>query len=282
MIISKTRSTLNLVCIFVFLIFTNVAFGQTLIKGRVIYGNDAAPASAVSVEVLNHKGLETLTDNSGDFSLQVPNAKSNDSIVFTSVGYKSLKLPVSSAAKKTEFLLTEHVKDMESVVVFSRAQVLGSTTESIGYFRSWNYERKGAEIGRLISTPYKQYKIDKVRFKAANFCDACLLKLHIREAVAGRPGDEILEDSITLNVNELTLEGKVPEFDLTPYDLTFREKELFVSIEVIHCSTDRKSKSCSFSFAGTEKGAYIYKTGVNDDWNVTDDHTIYLKLFLRY
>jgi hypothetical protein len=282
MIIILSRNRISIIGIFLFFIFPIASFSQTHIKGKVIYGNDAGPASAVSIEVLNQKGLETITNNSGEFSLHIPNPKNTDTLVISSVGYKSLKLPVSSAAKRTEFLLTENTKDMESVTIFSRAQVLGSATESIGYFRSWNFDKKGGEIGRLIKTPFKEYKIDKVRFKAANFCDVCLLRLRIRNVINGKPGEDILQDSISLNVNDLTLEGKVPEFDLTPYNYTFKDKEVFVSIEVISCSPAGKNKTCSFSFAGTEQGAYMYKSSKDEVWNVTDDHTIYLKLFLRY
>jgi hypothetical protein len=120
-----------------------------------------------------------------------------------------------------------------------------------------------------------------VRFKGGNTCDTCLLRLHIRKVVDGKPAEEILTDSVSVYVNKLSLDTKIPEFDLTPYDLIFSEKEFFVGIEVLRCGNGKKG-FCSFSFAGTEKGEYIYKSRLADDWSSTDDYTIYLKLFLRF
>jgi hypothetical protein len=82
-------------------------------------------------------------------------------------------------------------------------------------------------------------------------------------------------------VNRLSLDTKIPEFDLTPYDFTFTENEFFVGIEVLNCGNGKKG-FCSFSFAGTEKGEYVFKSKAEADWKTTDDYTIYLKLFLRF
>lgn len=276
------NSILNVIS-FLFIIaivsIPNIVFSQVTLKGKVIYRNDAAPAAA-SIGLLNRKNIETMTNFAGNFSLHIANSKSNDTVVISSVGYQSIRLPVSIALKKSEFILSEIVKNLESVTVFNTA-VLGSTAETVGYFRSWNSKNTGGEIGRTFRLPYKKYKIDKVRFKVANFCDTCLLRLHIREVIDNMPGEEIVDDSISVTINKLMLNGKVPEFDLTPYDLSFTEDELYVSIEVINCGT-KPNESCSFSFAGTEKGAYIYKSTPESEWQVTDDYTVYLRVFIRY
>ena len=108
-----------------------------------------------------------------------------------------------------------------------------------------------------------------------------MLRLHIRKVENGIPGEEILTDSVSVFVNRLSLDTKIPEFDLTPYDLTFTEKEFFVGIEELGCGNGKKG-FCSFSFAGTEKGEYVYKSKATREWASTDDYTIYLKLFLRF
>jgi hypothetical protein len=198
------------------------------------------------------------------------------------VGYESLKVPVSAAVMKKEFVLKQSVKNLEPVMVFKKQEVLGSTSESIGYYRSWSTENTGGEIGRFFYLPHKKYKIDKVRFKVANLCDTCLIRVHIRAVKDGKPDEEILKDSITLSINKLSLDDKVPEFDLTGYDYTYSQDELFISLEVLNCANPKKG-FCSFSFAGTDKGAYLYKSkGVNDWQQPFDDYTIYLKVFLRY
>lgn len=255
-------------------------FSQSTLTGKVIYQKDNAPAAFANIELL-HNPASTMTDRAGNFKINIQNPKRTDSILISSVGYETIRMPVSAALTKSVFVLKEIVKNMEPVTVFSSHQVIGSMAESVGYYRSWNHEKTGGEIGRIFNLPYKEFKIDKIRFKAGNTCDTCLLRVHIRNVVNGKPAEEILTDSISLYVNKLSLDTKIPEFDLTPYDLTFKQKEIFVGIEVLNCSNGNKG-FCSFSFAGTEKGEYFYKSKASTDWQSTDDYTIYLKLFLRY
>ncbi len=262
------------------ILIPNMVIAQLTIKGKVIYRTDAMPAAFASVTLLNHKSIETMTNFAGNFSLHIADSKSNDTVVISSVGYQSIRMPLYVAAKRSEFVLSEMVKSMEGVTVWN-TQVIGSMSESVGYYRSWKHENTGGEIGRIFHLPYKKFKIDKIRFKAGNLCDTCLLRVHIRKVVDGLPGEEILGDSISMFVNHLSLDMKIPEFDLTPYDLTFIEKDFFVGIEVLNCGNGKKG-FCSFNFAGTEKGEYVYKSKGSNEWQTTDDYTIYLKLFLRF
>ena len=274
----------NIISLFLFasiLFFPEIIFAQTAIKGKVIYQDDVAPAALVNIELLHDKGTKTFSDNTGNFYLNVTNSQKNDTVVISSVGYKSIRMPVNTAITKSVFTLSGSVKSMEGVTVFNSNEVIGSMSEKVGYYRSWNYEHTGGEIGRIFNLQYKKFKIDKIRFKAGNTCDTCLLRLHIRHVEDGKPGDEIFEDSISLFVNKLSLDSKISEFDLTPYDFTFTEKEFFIGIELLNCGNGKKG-FCAFNFAGTEKGEYLFKPRAGSEWKNSDDYTIYLKLFLRY
>ncbi|MEO6254607.1 MAG: carboxypeptidase-like regulatory domain-containing protein [Ferruginibacter sp.] len=276
-----TTKRILFVLVFAIALIPNLVIAQDSFKGRVIYSADATPAAFASIEIINKKGVQTMTNFAGNFSLHIPNSKSNDTVVISSVGYQSIRLPLYIAAKRSEFVLTEVVKNLQGVTL--RPLVIGSTSETVGYYRSWNDKHTGGEIGRIFKLPYAKFKLDKVRFKAGNSCDTCMLRIHIRKVVDGMPAEEILPDSISLLVKKLSLDTKVPEFDLTDYDLTITEKEFFVGIEVLNCSNG-KNGSCAFNFAGTDKGAYFYKARAGNEWKSTneDEYTIYLKLFLRF
>jgi CarboxypepD_reg-like domain len=281
----KSRSPLfyifSLLLFFFFLCFSQNTFAQASIKGKILYKRESLPASFVSIELLKHKEKKTMSDKAGYFQLPVTEAEKKDTVIISSVGYQSIKMPVTEALTKSVFTLPEMVKTIDGVTVFNSHEVIGSMSESVGYYRSWNNEHTGGEIGRVFYLPYDKFKIDKIRFKAGNTCDTCLLRLHIRYIENGAPGDEIINDSISLYVYNLSLDSKVSEFDLTPYDFTFKEKHFFVGLEVLNCGNGTKGK-CAFSFAGTEKGEYLYKTRPYNDWETSDDYTIYLKLFLRF
>jgi hypothetical protein len=263
------------------LFISQFTFAQTAIKGKVIHDNDDAPATFASIELAHDKGAKAMSDNTGNFNLNISESQKKDSIIISSVGYKTVRMPVSAALKRSVFTLSQSTQTIEGVTVFNSHEVAGSTSESVGYYRSWSRKGSGGEIGRFFKLPYKKFKIDKIRFKASNTCDTCLLRLRIRSVENGQPGEELFQDSISAFVNNLSLDSKVSEFDLTPYDLTFTKKEFFVSMELLNCGNGKKG-SCAFNFAGTEKGEYLYKSSAGGDWQSTDDYTIYLKLFLRY
>ena len=278
---------ISIIATIAILLIPGFALSQTTIEGKVFYKDDATPAPFVNVEVPNQKGVQTMTSYKGNFSLRVPDSKSNDTLVISAVGYQSIRIPLKSAAKRSAFVLTEIVKNMSEVTVFNSHEVIGSKSETVGYYRSWAHNNTGGEIGRIFTLPHKKFKIDKIRLKAGNTCDTCLLRLRIRKVENGEPTDEIFKDSISLFVNRLSLDSKVSEFDLTPYDFTFTENTFFVGVEVLRCGNGKKG-NCTFSFAGTEKGEYLYRTNNKEDtkWEMTnpsdENYNIYLKLFLRY
>ena len=258
-------------------------FSQATMKGRVIYRKDARPAARASVSLLR-KNKVIMTDEAGNFLLRMPpGTRNNDTLVISSVGYENLILPVKEAMYRTDFVLTEFSKNLTPVTVkyFTSHEVIGTTRESVGYFRSWNYDSTGGEIGRIFKVPYAEYKVDKIRFKVSNMCDTCLIRLHIRKVVDNIPGEELLKDSITLTVNRISLDDKAPEFDLGAYDLLLDQPAIFIGFELINCKHPGR-KDCSFCFAGTEQGVYNYKKSTAPYWEKTDDFAIYLKMYLRY
>lgn len=266
---------------FLFLLFAaQNLLAQTQLSGKVTYGSEDAPAAFASIEFVNDKDVKSMTDNAGNFHVTIKESHKKDSLLISSVGYKTLRIPVTAAMGKKVFNLSESVKSIEGVTVFSSHNVIGSVSESVGYYRSWS-DHTGGEIGRVFSLPYKKFKIDKIRFKAGNTCDTCVLRLHVRKFEDGVPGEEVFRDSVGVMVSRLSLDSKISEFDLTPFDFTFTEKEFFVGLEVLNCGNGKKG-SCAFNFAGTEKGEYLFKSTADGAWQKTDDYTIYLKLFLRY
>ena len=270
-------------CVALFLTVPSMVFSQVHFRGKVISKKDARPAAFATIQLMHQKG-GSLSDKSGNFSFRVPKVKNDDTLTISSVGYESLKIPVALALKSSEFVLNESTRSLESVVVksFTSHEVIGSNAEASAYFRSWNYKKKGGEIGRTFQIPHKEFKIDKIRFKVDNMCDTCQMRLHIRNVVNGLPAEEIIRDSITVSIRSLTMDDKIPEFDLSPYDLTFSQKEIFVSLEVSNC-TNSTPGPCSLSFVGTEMGEYMYKPGAASEWSeMTNNYSIYLKLFLRY
>ena len=289
---NKLNGTIYLfIWIIVFLlIIPSVIFSQTLLTGRVVNKITTAPVAYASIEIMKQKA-STACDKSGNFSILVDKINPGDTMMISSIGYKNLKIPVSEAAKFSIFELITDSIVLEPVIFksFSRRAIQGSlSSSSSGYNRSWNFFGNKGEIGRLFGLPYEEYQIDKVEFKVASFCDTCIIRLHIRGVENGMPGEEIITDSsaekkgITVLVKSYYKEREIHEFDLSSYHLVTDFPLLFVGLEVVNCK-DARNRDCSFSFAGWEKGKYIYRSDSLSNWTISsDDFTIFMKLHVNY
>lgn len=265
-----------------FSISFNLVQAQSVIKGNILYEKDGKPAAFASVK-LTTQNTGAISDASGSFSLSVHHLKSTDTLLISSVGYEDLKMPAQKAVQLSQFKLQESQKMMESVVVrsFKKEEIAGAKSETVGYYRSWNADNTGGEIGRSFLPGHKEYQIAKVRFKVYNTYDTCIIRLHIRELNNGEPGRELLRDSVAQVLNRSAIADKPYEFDLDKYNVILSQKNIFVSFEVLE-GTQSDNTSRSLSFVGSEEGDYFYKSGERDSWHTSDGYTIYMKLLLKY
>lgn len=265
--------------------YFSTAFAQSEIRGKVQDAENGKFIRGASVGLLNSK-RGTLTDSTGYFNFYVAKAKKTDTIIISSIGFIPLKITVGQAKLQSIFKLAESFKEMKTITVkaFSNRSSSGSIIESAAYFRAWNYERTGGEIGRIINLPETEYKLDAVKFKVNNSCDSCLFKLHIRDVNAGLPGIDLLSDSIGLLVNSQMVwsNKKMPEFDLSSYNIVLRGKQIFVGVEVQGCVQPTFSP-CSLSFVGTDKGGFVFKSNYRAEWQLSaGDYDIYEKVEFSY
>ena len=270
----------ELILLFVFC--SDPASAQSFISGKVLNGRDGKPVSSATVVVPGKRFRQS--DANGNFRFTLNDYKQTDSLIITSVGFNTLRIPVTDASRIKEFRLTEQAKVLQPLVLTSYLNegISGSKSEITGYFRSWNTNNTGAEIGKIFYINQNEYKLERVRFKVNNQCDTCLVMLHIRAMVDDAPGDEILYDSITTSVKRLSFDDRFSEFDLRPYNIVLKQREIMVSMEVLHCTKSGKP-DCSFCFIGTEEGDYYYKSGKKSDWFKSEnDYSIYMRLIYKY
>ncbi len=252
------------------------------IKGTIIYEKDSTPISFASVKLLNHNN-GSISDSNGNFSLMLQDLDQSDTILISSVGFESLKIPIKKALLKSKFVLQGYSKNLESIIIksFSKEDIAGAKSDIVGYYRSWNTRKTRGEIGRSFILTYKEYQIAKVRFKIYSNCDNNIIRLHIREIINGQPGKELLTDSVAILINKATLADKTYEFELNKYNIVLTQKNILVSFEVIE-GTKSDYTSCSLSFVGSELGNYLYKSSLDDYWHFTNDYAIFMKVFFKY
>ena len=264
------------------LFISNHAISQVQLSGKVINNRDGKPVAFATIGISGKRFRQS--DANGNFRIPVPAFKSSDSLVISSVGFKTFKLPVSVAISLSEFRIHEQTTNLQPLVLKSYLNegVSGSRSEVTGYFRSWKTTGTGGEIGKIFYINHGEYKLERVRFKVNNQCDTCQVRLHIREVVDDLPGDEILYDSISTEIKRLSFDDRFSEFDLRPYNLVFKQQSILVSLEVLHC-TRSGATDCSFCFIGTEAGKYLYKDRRQNDWIESENgYSIYMRLIYKY
>lgn len=275
----RTASAIKVLYFFL-LLHPVLLFSQVKIEGKILEENNN-PVPYATIKLLNHtEGV--ISDASGLFTLWLNTLKNSDTLLISSIGYEPLKIPALKAVKKGQYILKAYSKKMEPVVVrsFSKEDVAGAKTDNVGFFRSWNTNHTGGEIGRSIYVPHKEYQVSKVRFKIFSSCDTCIVRLHIREFNGGLPGYELLRDSVALTLIKASVADKMYDFDLLKYNLILKKENIFVSFEVLKGSSG--TQPCSFSFVGSDPGVYLYKSTEDGAWNMADYYAIYLKVFFRY
>lgn len=277
-------SIISLRIIIILTLLTPAAVGaQTVIGGNVLNRKSHTPIANVSV-CLNKKKKGSVSDTKGHFVMPVSGFKSTDTLVLSSVGYSTLKIPLSDAMLVREFFLTEEAKQLDDIVIktYTNHRTEGSLSEVDGYFSSWTTQKDGGEIGRMIRLKSNEIKIEKIRFKANSQCDTCFIRLHIRSLNNGLPYMDLLQDSTTIQINRSSFDDKYAEFDLSQKNIIIKNhRYLFISLETIRCNSANNG-SCTLAYIGTEEGRYLFRTRDYRDWEESNSNSLYLKLFYSY
>ncbi len=105
----------NLFPIFIFFIGAT-SFSQTELKGKVADFLTYGAIESASVYIENTT-VGTITNTDGNFVLVVPREFANDTLVISSIGYKSFKTAIADFENGSDIFLEEDVASLDEVVV---------------------------------------------------------------------------------------------------------------------------------------------------------------------
>ncbi|MDN3725155.1 carboxypeptidase-like regulatory domain-containing protein [Aequorivita sp. SDUM287046] len=92
------------------------AFSQTELKGKVADFLTFEPIESASVYIQNTT-IGSISNADGNFILKVPRENSNDTLVISSIGYKSFKVVINEFENGSEIFLEEDVASLDEVVI---------------------------------------------------------------------------------------------------------------------------------------------------------------------
>lgn len=114
----KLRLTITLILLFL-LLFNIVNAQDNVLTGKIIAQIDGSPLAYASIRIPG-MNISTVSNDDGDFELKITgNYTKDDSIVFSSIGYKSQSFSVNDALKSKTLVvkLSEAVQQLSEVAI---------------------------------------------------------------------------------------------------------------------------------------------------------------------
>ena len=106
---------------YIFLFFASSAIAQIELKNKILDLSTLMPLENASIYIENTT-IGTISNSDGKFLLVVPNEYEKDSLVISSIGYKSFKTPVDEFDNQLEIYLEEDVASLDEVVLIAESR----------------------------------------------------------------------------------------------------------------------------------------------------------------
>ncbi|WP_422859751.1 carboxypeptidase-like regulatory domain-containing protein [Flagellimonas sp. S174] len=213
-------------------------------KGRVLDAKTNTPIPYVNIGIVN-KGIGTVTDEEGLFHLSMDAIKSfpDENILFSSLGYKPFKIPVS----EIELVYNEYpvIKLSPEIVQLNEVVVTNAQgefiDESIGYKNSgetiFGYWKDNVALGGQLATRIMVKKglrkLHELGFEIwSSTSDSVLLRINFYDVGSfGKPSKNL--NTSRENILYTVKKGqRFADVDLRPFSV-FAEDDFIVSLELL-------------------------------------------------
>lgn len=208
---------------------------ETTIKGVIIDTISGRPVEYVNVGIFE-KGIGTVSNETGEFSLQIPDITFTDSLTFSRIGYFKTTIHLNSFRDQNPikiFLEPKSEKLNEVIVDANRLKMHTkgnkSTSEKVVLGIS-SALSLGKETGTLIKLPDKEVFLKDFNFHVVyNRPDSAKFRLNIY-SYDKDIGDNILNENVYFIIPGDTIGDFI--IDLTGLGLIVKG-DIFVSLEVL-------------------------------------------------
>jgi hypothetical protein len=276
--------------LFVMSLFLSLQFYGQTITGNVFDASNGEPLVYASIGVME-TSVGTITDEKGNFKLEVKNLPNQSAVRFSMIGFKAQTFTIEELAIKGNAIRLENETYKLPEIIVSpggKLKDVGTTSFSHKNICGWGGTDfgKGWEIGTKIDlgdTP-KRLKSLHIRVYRQSY-DSSLFRLHLRNIVDNLPANELLKTNILVSISKET--GWIA-IDLSMYNLVF-EGEIALSLEWIKVAgidlnkliTSKGSKQSfpAVTFNAKQKeGLTFTKWGTEAKWAIHDNRSpsIYL------
>lgn len=235
--------------VFILSTITSNVYSQIILKGRILDEHSKQPIPFANIGIFK-ANVGTVSNPDGSFSLRVPASHLQDSITFSSLGFKRVDLFIPSLQKTEDLVieLTEKPQLLREVYVVgkkvkAKTFSLGNTSWKGGVMET-DTLYSGQSIALLIENkapkPEQEFplyiKSARIRILRSNLAlTRFRLRVNEMDEQTGLPGNDLLQQSLIV---ESKLRSGWLEFDLSSQALVVT-KPFFITFEQLTTREDR-------------------------------------------
>ena len=225
-----------LICNFIicFILSGNEQTYSQLFNGQVLSEDTGKGAPYVNIGIIG-KNHGTVTDASGNFSLELGDIYNNDSIRISMIGYASKVFSVSQFRQIQSGIiylksLSYNLQEVKVVYHKPRAMKLGEPVYSNELRSGFGYNELGAELGVKIHIKgMVRLKDLKINVAICTY-DSVTYRLNIYTMEGNTVCDNILRMPVYFSFSKAAINQPV-SMDLSPYSIVV-EGDILVSLEI--------------------------------------------------
>jgi len=242
-------------------------FGQNTVDGKIKNAQTNEPIPYVNIGILKRdKG--TVSNEKGEFSLEIPTEFINDTIKISSIGYKTkifiVKEFIKTLNENPSIELSENVIELNEVVVSSKKlkeKVLGNKTKSRMMRGGFRNAELGNELGIKIKIKKSPTYITKFHANVtSNTGEKMKFRLNFYNIEKGLPKEKLIQQNIVFGID--TKEGAFT-LDLSKYNIVVKD-DFYLTMELIE-NQGKKENEVFFS-AGLLGNATVTRLTSQAEW----------------
>lgn len=259
----------------IFSTLAKISFAQ-IIGGNVIDSSTNMPVPYAGIGIL-HKGIGTVSDFNGNFSLDISSASKSDTIRFSAIGYNNLDIPVIKLRKQPDnYKLVEKPQNIREVVIkpaVTKIKILGNTVHRGILCSGFNSSMLGTEMGTVLKYRKKNPgHIKDVNFNLRyNAYDSVLFKVNIYRMSDSGVNESILSHPIYL---EPKIKSGTLTVDLSDSSL-YITHDVLLSLELIRISKSQdkgNNKNMAYEkllfHSSLLNGHSYWRKAAEDNWEL--------------
>lgn len=256
--VTKTLSSL-----LVILVVISSGNSQSTIQS-ILTTSDNTPIPYVNIGI-EGKAIGTVSDERGEFILELPAIHEQAEITFSSIGFETKKIKATDITDKVIMKATSY--QVEEVVITGKKlkeKRLGIKSTAQNIQSGFQTNSLGAELAVKMKVKRRQRVYPKT-FNISitqNNCDSLFFRLNFYDVENGRPGKNVTTENIFITTK---IDSGILQFDLIPYNLEF-EDDFFVGLEWVRDQCPDMSEG-DINFSSKLFKKFFYRSVSQDEWS---------------